>query len=209
MTVDVFGNYIDVDTVEQAVVATLQRWLPDGIAHQERRKNLPTHSVPRPRNIDRRSEFDLENGEQLPAIVLRSTGTVGGPDRDQRGHRKTWRIEVAAINRGRNETEARLLGSIYLAAIAHAFELDPTLGGAVERVREAGPDDLAYGSTGTPGDDARSIYGTTFEVTARVVTDVRRPTDPSDDPYVPSPPFPSLLEAVIDVSISDNPEESS
>ncbi len=208
MTVDTFGNYLDVDTVEQAAVAALALWLPDAIAHQERRKGLVARTVPLPRNIDRRSEFDLENGEQLPAIVLRSTGTVGGPDLDQRGRRKTWRLEVAAINRGRDETEARLLGSIYLAAIAMVFEYDPTLGNIVERVREAGPDDLAYGTTGNPGDDARSIYGTTFEVTARVVSDVVRLSEPSIDPYTPAPPFPSLLEAVITVS-STTSEESS
>jgi hypothetical protein len=209
MTIDVFGDYIDVDTIEQAAIAALTRWLPDTLAHQERRKNLTVRTIPRPRNIDRRSEFDLENGEQLPAIVLRSVGTVGSPDRDQRGHRKTWRIEVAAINRGRNEPEARLLGSIYLSAIAMAFEWDPTLAGVVERVREVGPDDLAYGTTGTPGDDARSIYGTTFDITARVVTDVRRPGEPSADPYSPAPPFPLPLEAVIDVSITTESEESS
>lgn len=202
---DIFGDYLDVDTIEQAAKDTLARWLPSTLAHQERRKSLPPRTFPVPRNMDLRSDFQLELGEQLPAVILRSAGTVGPPQKDQRGHRKTWRLEVAAINGGKNEDEARLLGSAYLAAITQAFELDRTLGGVVDQVDQVGPDDLAYGTTDSPTLDARSIYGTAFNVTARVVTDPNPVSAPPDDPYEPAPPFPPLLEALI--TVITEPEE--
>lgn len=205
MSADVFGDIIDADTVETAFRTTLQAWLPDHLAHQERRRDLAPGTLPAPKDWPTVSDFDIEANQRLPAIVIVSPGSVGTPERNQKGeHRKTWRLEVAVVLGDRTERDARRLAAMYLAAVTGAIvQGDRTLGGVAENARNVGPDDHAYGTTEKGAQ--RAIYGTAFEVTVRdFVNDRLGPTEPSEDPYSPEPFPPSPLEAEITVTAMED-----
>jgi hypothetical protein len=212
MTVDIFGDIIDADTIEQAALTTLQAWLPDHLAHQERRRPAVAALVPgghfiAPRSWPTVSDFNLKAEDQLPAVVLVSPGTVGAPRRERGGqYSATWRLEVAIGVAGRDEAEARQIASIYLAAIRGALvQGDPTLGGLSEKCVWTGPDDHAFGPT--VGHSRRALYGTEFAVTVHnVVCDRLGPTAPSPDPHNPDdpPPVPDEAEILIEI-LEDTP----
>jgi hypothetical protein len=209
---DIFGDIVDVDTVEHALRETLNEWLPGHLSHQERRRRpgapvlpgpLPPGRLPFPRSWPTVSELDMEVHEQLPAVVIVSPGSVGAPERDQRGaHRKTWRFEIAVAVAGNSELEARALASMYLAAVNGALEQNRTLGGRVEKCWNVGPDDHALGTTRRGGQ--RALYGTAFNVLVRnTVNDRLGPPAPLPDPHDPPAPPEGPLGAPLAPNTAD------
>lgn len=203
---DIYGDVIDAGTIEDAFQDTLKLWLPGQLAHQERRRSLSAATLPQPRSWPLMSDFDIEVQEQLPAIFLVSSGATGYTHTGG-VYRGTWRIEAGVVVAGKDERQARLLASLYLAAVkAVPVQDDPTLGGVAEVCRLVGPDDHAFGIT--PQRAQRAIYGTAFEVTVHGVLDARRgPVEPPDDPYNPPGAPASPLTANIEV-IATRPEDT-
>jgi hypothetical protein len=201
MSVDIFGDIVDADTIEQAVLTTLKDWLPAHLRHQERRKALAAGTLPDPKSWPVTSEFDMDANALLPAIIVESPGT--GPVRHDRGvYSVTWRFEIAVVLGDRHEREARKLAALYIAAVRGALAQNRTLGGTVEACRWVGPDDHAYGITEKRAQ--RAIYGTAFEVDVRDVVNARLgPTDPPADPADPPNPDPSPTDADITVTATD------
>jgi hypothetical protein len=134
-TPDPFGNAVDADTIEDALRASIQKWLPAWLAHEERRRGWPQGRLPRPRSWPTLSEFELRARDQRPSVVLVSSGTTGAPEKRPDGLRRTWRFGLAVAIAGRDETEARQLAAPYLTAAAMAATTDQTLGGVAENVR--------------------------------------------------------------------------
>src|SRR5205823_3910657 len=95
--------------------------------------------------------------------------------------RQNFALEVAVVVGGTTLDQARLLASMYIAAVKGAMRHDRTLGGVAEKVRITGRDDHAYGAAEQGG--ARAIYGCPFAVTVRDAMPPVSLTDPSDDPY--------------------------
>lgn len=195
--VDIFGDILDADTVEGYVRATLQAWMPAHLAHQERRRDLDAMTLPQPRSWPTISEFDATNSDQLPAIFILSAGS-GVPTHDRGVYATPFRFEIAVVIAGKNETEARFLASVYLAAIKGALIQNRTLGGNVEKCVWTGNDDHAFGRT--ERGEQRAIYGTNFEVTVRDAVDARLgPLEPPEDPYDPgsAPENPNEAEILV------------
>lgn len=207
-TPDPFGNALDADSVEDALRASIQTWLPAWLAHEERRKGWPPGRLPRPRSWPTVSEFALKPRDQRPSVVLVSEGTTGAPERLLGEWRRTWRFGLAVAIAGRDEAEARQLAAPYLTAAANAAITDQTLGGIAEQVRISGPDDHAFdGETGTQ----LALYGTELQVTARsqmpayLARDTEGNPVPPLDPYVPDP-VPGLPDEVV-IDITATPED--
>jgi hypothetical protein len=209
VTDDIFGDVIDVDLIEQAARATLRAWLPSHLAHQERRRGLTEHIKP-PRSWPTVSDFDPLVQEQLPSVVLVSPGTSGAPVRDQRGVRATWRLEVVAAVAAKTEKRARLLGSLYAAAIRSALVQNPTLPwredtngqpvaapGVAESTLWQG-DDHAVGNTER---GPRWMGEVQFLITVRDVVDPAvGPMVPPPDPY--DPPDPQAPFETSDIAVT-------
>jgi hypothetical protein len=210
---DIYGDVIDADTVEIALVATLKDFLPGALAHQERRRpdlltDLPPTNAGHflaPKTWPMLSEFDSTVETQLPAVTVVSPGAAGTPTRDQHGaYRFSWRFQVSIEIAGRDERQARKLASVYLAAIRAALAQNRTLGGEVEQCRWIGGDDHAV-RTRHP---QRAVYSTNFEVTVRnVVNDRLGPETPPEDPYNPGPfpPLPEEAEFIVETTLEDTP----
>lgn len=195
---EIFRDVMDADTVEQAVLDTLQAWLPSHLAHQEDRKGYPDGTLPQPKSWPTVSEFDLEVHEQLPAIVIVSSGTTD-VSHDRGAYRTTWRVEVGVAIAGKDEREGRRLAALYLAAVKSSLLQNRTLGGVVEQCRYVGPDDHAVGTAERGGQ--RAIYATAFAVTVRDSLNERGgPTTPPADPHDPGEPLESPLTAEIEIT---------
>lgn len=214
MSVDPFGDLIDADTIEQAAVASLKRWLPDYLAGQERRKaaritaaGLPSGwHIPRPRSWPTLGDFELEPHIQTPAVVLVSPGAEDVPEVLRDGSlRQNFGLELAVVVGGNSIDQARLVASMYIAAVKGAMRHDRTLGGIAEKVRITGRDDHAYGTADQGG--ARAIYGCPFAVTVRDTPPPVTQTDPSADPYHPVPYPPTQLQADIVVTVTPTDQE--
>jgi hypothetical protein len=203
---EIFREVMDADTVEQAVLETLQAWMPSHLAHQEDRKGYANGTLPPVKSWPTISEFDMEVHEQMPAVFIVSAGT-SDITHDRGSYRTTWRFEVGIAIAGVDEREARRLAALYLAAVKSSLVQNPTLGGAVEHCRLVGPDDHAVGTTN--GGDQRAIYGTAFQVTVANSLNVRGgPSAPPADPYDPGdvPDSPLTAEFLITaVAPADTP----
>jgi hypothetical protein len=197
-TPDPFGNAVDADTIEDALRAGIQAWLPAWLAHEERRRGWAHGTLPVPRSWPTISEFRSDVTMQRPSVVIVSGGTTAAPEVLPGALRRTWRFEAAIIIAGRDETQARQLAAPYLTAVAMAATTDGTLGGVTENVRWSGADEHDYG-TPAPGGGQVAIYATTIDVTARspVPAYLARdpdgvlvpPLDPTAPPPVPLPPL--------------------
>lgn len=204
-TPDPYGNAVDADTIEDALRASIQTWLPAWLAHQERRKGWPQGRLPRPRSWPTISDFRVDPTMQRPSVIIVSGGTTGAPDKLPKQRRRTWRFAAAVVIAGRNETEARQLAAPYLTAIGDAAETDQTLGGIAEHVRWSGADDHDYGTPASGGTQV-AVYATELEVTARSALPAYLARDPDGtpipplDPYAPDPIPPSPDTAVIDIT---------
>ncbi|MEJ7824906.1 MAG: hypothetical protein WKF48_05730 [Solirubrobacteraceae bacterium] len=200
---DVFGDVVDVDTIEEALRETLEAWLPAHLAHQERRRGLTAGTLPQPKSWPMISEVDLEPNAQLPAIIIASPGSAPGLTRNQKGeHRKTWRFEVVVALGDSSEKKVRKLASMYLAAVIGALVQNTTLGDRVLKCINVGPDDHAVGVTTSKR--RRALYGTAFEVTIRdAVNDTKGTAEPPADPYNPDPfPLgPNEAEIIVTASL--------
>jgi hypothetical protein len=198
----IFGQVLDPARVEQAVKATLQAWLRDHLANQERENDRQPGSLPYPRSWPTISAFETRKHEQLPAIVIVSPGTAEPPTRHEDGRIDAkWRVEVAAVLSGKDEETARKLASMYVAAIVSALEQNPTLDGFARASRWVGFDQ-EYGTTSRG--DQRAIYAALFEVDIRGVLNARLgPTAPSPDATRP----PAPQQTYTDTEITVTPEE--
>jgi hypothetical protein len=180
---DEYGDVIDADTIEAAAKATLKAWLSAHLAIQERRKGLDACSVTRPRSWPTVSEFDPEPHEQLPSVVIVSTGTTGAPVPDGQGrYSATWRLEIAVAVAGAKEDDARRLASMYVAAVRSALVQNQSLGGIASATRWVG-DEYAIGTTQR---GARAIYGANFDIDVDDVVNAQLgPAEPPPDPCAP------------------------
>jgi hypothetical protein len=211
-TPDPYGDAVDADTIEDALRAGVQAWLPAWLAHEERRRGWAHGTLPVPRSWPTISEFRLDVSMQRPSVVIVSGGTIGAPDRLPAALRRTWRFEVAVVVNGRDETQARQLAAPYLTAVAMAASTDQTLGGVAEHVRWSGADEHDFG-TPAPGGTQAAIYATTLDVTARSAVPAYIARDPDTgapvpplDPAVPDPAPPSPLEVDIEVTATPSDE---
>lgn len=206
MSTDPLGNAVDADTIEDALRAGIQAWLPAWLAHEERRRGWPDGRLPLPRSWPTVSDFRIDVNMQRPSVILVSGGTTGAPQRLPGELRRTWAFAVAVVIAGKDEAEARQLAAPYLTAVAMAATTDPTLGGVTENVRWSGGDDHDFGTPASGGSQV-AVYATSLEVTARSAVASHIPTDPvtgipipPDDPHDPDPTPELPLEVDIDVT---------
>lgn len=200
----IYGDVVDSDTIERALVTTLKAYLPGHLARQEERRpdivtDLPSAAnghFALPRSWPTLSQFDSTVENQLPAITVVSPGGPGEPTRERSGsYSYTWRFQVSVEVAGRDEAQARALAGIYLAAIRGALVQNRTLQRKVRLCRWIGGDDHAVRRR----HPQRAVFSTNFAVTvADVVNERLGPDAPPTDPYDPAapPPLPETVEVI-------------
>lgn len=118
---NVFGPIVTLRTVEQGMAAFLRIWFLDYLAEVERREGYQPGEIERPHGIPVASEFDKWPEEQIPCLLVLSSGLASPADRLGDGSWTTiWQIAVAPVVKSTDEDEVRRLASAYTAAVRTA-----------------------------------------------------------------------------------------
>lgn len=206
-----FGTIRTDDEIEDAVTATLKKWLPTYMSEVERQLNLtpPYYERPSAGSFTTRTDFDKFPEDMLPLIVIVSTGVEDDPVREGRGfYRARYVMGVTNIVSSTEEVFSRQyayrMGAAIRAALIHHQSLDRGVDGDVRGVDWLGSRNDELGS-----EDGRTIWACRQAFSVEVAEVLQRgvgpvgPTDPEvdpdptvpdppDDPDTPDPPYPPL-----------------
>lgn len=197
----IFGQIVDADQVEAAVLETLRKWLPTYLAEIERQRGItPPGSLPRPRSWTVASSLDKWPDHPLPAVFAVSPGLAEEPLRTSRGgYRAPWGVGVAAVVSAKDRAASRRLAAMYGAAIRTCLLQHRSLAGFA-----TGLDWIDEDLDNAPPEQARTlaIAQELFVVTVdRVLDPAAGPAqpDPEADPTEPYDDWPTVQTTDLDV----------
>jgi hypothetical protein len=191
-------------TVEQAMKATLERWLPDYVVAAARRYaaegifDLTPEAMEgllvggefpyRPRGVTVTSRFVDWPIDALPHVQVLSPAwsAAGG---GQAGRTDKFQLQVACVVGAQTQDDTRLLRACYEDAIKGLVDQHQKLGGVAAGVDRVGGGSEQFDEVSE--DDARTFQGSiaVFEVTVENVIDATAgPSQPSEGAGVPEPP---------------------
>jgi len=127
---DVFGDLYGAGSVEQAMITTLELWLPSYIAEINRQLGAPVLVLPK----DYRYQPDERSiAPNTAQVMVVSPGTVGEPERRSNATRATFDARVTVFFGGvSNFNESRAIMHAYSAAVLGAIGQHPSLGDFAE-----------------------------------------------------------------------------
>lgn len=117
---DPFASFLSGFEVEQALAAAVRRWMPDYLLELERRRGLDPGVLPVFKTqVPTSFEADRLREDQLPALAMVSTGTLGVPEvHDSDGsYTARWRVDCYSVCTGRGNRQARRLAQWYAACV--------------------------------------------------------------------------------------------
>lgn len=196
---ETFGQIITGYDVEVAAQETLETWLETYIAEMERQQGRVVESVPLPRTINVMNGFEKWPEDQLPCLLIVSTGLIEEPMRLGDGtYWAKWDLVIGAITSARTQAESWDLAKLYGAAIRALILQNQTLGGfsrGCDWITER-YDDLSI-------EDHRSLASATVAFSVEVESVVRDagPSTVPIDPY--ASPDPLAIVSVTDVVLEN------
>lgn len=197
---DIFNRILDDSDVEDAVVATLQKWIDTYLTEVEDQHGETVGKYARPRSWVLASEFEKMPEDALPAIVVVSAGLDERPSKEgRRAYRAPWLIGVAAVVSSKDHVSTRRMAYRYAAAIRATLLQKQSLDHAL--------DDTVRGVTWVdgrsnelPSDATRTVF-TARQVFSIEVSDVVTagggPKLPDGHPYDAAPVVPDLAHVQI------------
>lgn len=180
----IFGRIVSDDQVEDAVIATLRKWLPTMLSEVERQAGLEAGYHERPVDYTSRTEFDKWPEEQLPLVIVVCPGIPDDPVKEGRG---TYRakydigivVVVSSIDKDSTRRIAQRMGAAVRTVLAKKSSLDLAFDGTVR-----GTDWIGTKNNELRAEDDRTIWANrqlfTVEI-GNVLTKGGGPTDP--EPY--------------------------
>jgi len=200
---NIYGQIIDGDTVEQAVVASLNIWISDYLGEMERLKGYAANTIERPHGIVTSSEFEKWPEDQVPVILVMAAAT-GKPKKHEQGkYEATWTVGIAPVVSDINQPETRKLAMTYAAAIRAAIVQHKLLKsslhaqGFASSTEWQGEDysDIAFSDTRTLG-SARVMFAVAVD---DVVTAIAGPREPSITPSIDPGNWPGVQRIDLDL----------
>ena len=175
----VFGRIMTARDVEQRCLDRLKLWSPTYLAELERQTGRTPGSLPTVRAWTFANDFEKWVEDQLPAVLLLSTGLSDEPKKDGRAvWRGNWAVGLACIVSTSDLNNTSALARLYAAALRTVLLQHPPEG--------------CFGITwrGEQYDDIQQIEGRSisagqviFDVEYNeVVSDYRGPINPPPDP---------------------------
>lgn len=207
-----FGRAISDDLVEDAVLDVLKRGLPTYLGEIENQRGLTRGFYQRPKTYEVKSEVEKLPEEQVPMILVVSTGLTGRPVKDGRGlYRVPWYIGVAGIVSADNKTNTRRMAYRYAAAIRTLLVNFQTLNNALDgSVRGVEWVDGRNNEIPPDGDRTLWLSRQVFEVEVGNVLDqssgpLTLPALPVNQNPAALPPDPVITKAKIQTTITKEP----
>jgi hypothetical protein len=196
----IFGQIVTGWDVEQWVLDLLERWTSTYMSEVERQHGMVAGTLARPRSFVRTISFDKLPEDQLPAVMVISTGLAGPPKTSGETIRASWAVGIGVVCSARTQDEAKRNASFLTAALRDLFKQRPSLDGhalgtdwAIEAY-----DDLTF-------DDTRSLAGgrLVFAIEVGDVVSVNAgpatPDVPLDPDTLPWPDWQQVEEVDLDV----------
>ena len=114
----IFGPIIPASALEDAMLSLLQKWLPTYIAATERQNGLTAGQLPLPRSWNVVNDPDNWPENQLPSVLIVSSGSDGEPERQGDGmYSMWWSLGIAVMAAANDERHARRNAQFYTAAV--------------------------------------------------------------------------------------------
>lgn len=199
-----FGPFLTGADVERAALATLKLWTPEYLAWAERETGRAPRSLPAPRSWVTSTGVDRWPEQQLPSVLLLSTGIGDEPARDGRGtYRAKFSLGLAVVVSAKDKAATLELARVYTATF-RALLLQQRLGDFPCEAMEW----AAESWDAVPSDGKRQLAAGQLVLRADVrdVAQARAPrlVTPREDPYeTPYPDGPTVATTDVDV----RPEE--
>ena len=194
----IFGPIVSGGDVETWTLALLKRWISTYLAETERQHSIPAGQTPRPKGWALAPSFDKWPEDQIPGIIVISTGTSEAPIRDGGGYyRARWRVDVGAACSTRTQDGTRAQARLYASAIRDLLVQRASLDGHTQGTVWLGEtyQDLAF-------DDTRSLASATVQFTIEVdevALANAGPTLPDAPDDLPWPDWQDVESADVDV----------
>lgn len=194
----IFEPIVDGGMVEAAARDTIQEWIETYLAEVERQRGLKPRSLPKPRSYSVATVLEKWPEDQLPAVVLVSTGIADRPRRKgSGGYDVPWALGIGVVVSARNQEAANSLAKRYTAAIRTLLLQHPSMGGfatGVEWMDESFDD--------VPAEKRRTLAGgiVTFRVDiANAVNAQGGPATVPADPYAVPAGWPTADTVDVDI----------
>ena len=152
-TSTIFGRIVSGADVETWSLSLCRKWASTYLAEVERQHALDAGFYQRPRAYIRTISFDKMPEDQLPAVMVVSTGIATPPVRFGDGtFTARWLMGLAVLCSAATQEQSHDMARHYVAAMRELFNEQPDLGGHANGTDwlDERYDDLAY-------DDLRSL----------------------------------------------------
>src|SRR5690349_10466479 len=211
MTVtDIFGPIFSGDQLEDAVIETLQKWLPTYIREVELQRGLALPAdgrIPKPRTYTTRNEFTTFPEDQLPLIVVVSPGLVAPPRADGEGRYVGWfALGIAAVVSASGKANTRRLARQYGAAVRSCILQKSWLEGAATGVewRDESYDDLPNEDKEKSVSAVQMIFQVQVDNITTRWTGPAYPFEPGDPYTNPGDNWPPVLHTEVEVVMKED-----
>jgi hypothetical protein len=186
-----FGRIVTARRVGQAVVDTLELWMPTYLGEIERQEGMGVDTLVRPASYTVRSSLVRFPEQQAPAVIVIVPGTAGRPRASGKGvYEAAWQVTVAVIGHGTDLASTRANADRYAAAIRAVMVQKPGLGGFAESVDWEGE---TYADTDESMARSKAVAAVALAVTVGGVTTRRAgPQSPLGDPFTPPASDPTV-----------------
>jgi hypothetical protein len=197
----IFGRIVSGADVEDWCEQLIRRWISTYLAEKERQDGLKAGALPRPRGWVVAPDVNKWPEDQLPTILLASTGVPAIPQKGGDGrYRARFDMRVTSIVSASTERDSRRLAHRYTAALRALFTHRPSLDGHANGVDWVAEDYavLAYDDQRTLGVSTVALFVQVDDVTTAGAGPAT-PDEPLDPDIQPWPDWPLVTEVDVDV----------
>lgn len=198
ISTDVFGEITTGTEIKNAVIETLQTWLPTYLQEVEHQLDRPRGDIVAPKVYKKTNTFDTIDVVNIPVCLVVCPGLAGRPAHEGDGYyRAPFTLGIACIVSARDEESTKEVADIYGAAVRACMlqkRLSVTgLDSDVDWIEES-YDDIPEQDSRTLGAAQVIFTVTVYDVVSRI----GGPLAPADPVKQPGSEWPFVGDVVID-----------
>lgn len=200
---NIFGPLVTGSQVEAAALNTLKLWAPEYLAWVARETGRDPDSLTLPRSWVTSVDTDRWPEEQLPSVMLISTGLTGEPSRDGKGrYTAHFAIGLAVVVSARDRATTDELAKLYTAALRAILLQHQSLGGLAQAVEWV---DERYDAL-PDGKSRRQLAAGQVVFRVQVSNVISGKTGPRVPRVDPTPDYPDTLATTVEADVEATEE---
>jgi hypothetical protein len=197
----IFGRIVSGADVEDWCEQLIRTWISTYLAEKEDQDGLGRGVIPRPRGWTVAPDVNKWPEDQLPAIILASTGIPAPPRKSGDGrYRARWEMRITTVVSARSERDSRRIASRYTAALRALFAQRPSLDGKADGIDWIAEryDEIAFDEQRSLGHGTVALLVEVDDVTTTGAGPMT-PDEPLDPDIEPWPEWPTVQTVDVDV----------